>query len=581
MEEVNLKLPWLFHANSAVSEDWEEAEILSKAFKDAAGNYFMTYANYEQKRIRYFQGLIIGIVLTVVGMIALIPLRWVGATLLLFSVILSAVMAYEQNRVKVMQQNLKPDKKLIYLTKMYVPLYFVPYADKGSFLFDSLGNGDDYVIDSIRYDVDVVSARINSLIESVNRYRDLTAEKSVLTAPMIKMYNKDAFDNRLMTSDVVGQLEALKENTGESVWIKESIKVNVHNPKGDLSTALKIMWKHLKSIGNDILAIKERYNINYFIEKLEAIGKIEKENIEGEMGKIVEMWRDRVIDEVYPILENFEDKIGVTEDYYGKYYAINDLLSKRQICPKCYKDALSKYSASEEEIKSANDLYNLENFVIRNFAEAIHTMSDKIRCPNVIDGVQCPGFLEERDGKYVCNVCGAEFTPEEVEGIESDSEKAKSLLKQNINVDINPIPMEGVLYLDNMQPLMESGINWKCKKHQDVEESQIVEYPILSDAFAPAAKNIWDVEIIGPVREKVLNAKDKAMSHRETFKSHKLMTIPYKEIAVNFDVMSDKILSDIQEADMMIGKYREFLEKYKPPEENKGKKEGSLWRKIL
>lgn len=351
-------------------------------------------------------------------------------------------------------------------------------------------------------------------------------------------------------------MKALDAVTEERSSIQNTLDINLHTPTAPLSKAIKLLQPNLTKRGA-IPEISDTYTLSHFNQKLTALGKIEEANKSGDIVEKVTLWREDLTKRMNPLNIRMNGNRNKLIFYYDNFYALNKMLSKRYLCRECFettKNRLLKDAGIEEpEANSLYDAYNLESFVLRNFSEAIHAMSTKIRCTEVIEGWQCSGFLEEQGDYYVCDVCGKTYAKNAVDITSVAAIRAETHIREKINIDLRDIPMEGVLSMEELtMEFAGQGIKWTCAVHKD--GGSPLEVNILGDAFSNTAKNIWDIEIIGPVREKVLRAKENAMGHRQTFKSQRLAALPYKEMSTNFDTLMEQINSNIEEATRAIAK---------------------------
>ncbi|UUX93741.1 hypothetical protein [Methanoplanus endosymbiosus] len=362
--------------NVPIDEKLETAEVYSKAYNIAAGDYFKkkttlknSIAEILMKRNNLVYGSVAVAVLSLIVIFILffnnVPatIIWgIPPVVILIDIITANhlhskyTQMYESKNDEL--DRLKPSGKVLGLSKVYHQYFIIPHGNS-SMLFDSKNLGTNEKI-SVKYiDGSKLTYAVNRLNNEIDNYSDFFSEKHSINE--IKLYSPDAIKNKnidIKIQDSLQSINSVMEDTNS-----EDFEFNIHRPSGTSAELIKKLLFNVK-VNNDPLinlksenknkdfkAIPPDITIEGVIKNIEGIIRIEKEAKEGESIDIINKCKNRfsAIDKITAQMSINQNNIT---NHCNNIKSYIESLSTIALCPECIK----KY---EEEHES----YNIRNII--------------------------------------------------------------------------------------------------------------------------------------------------------------------------------------------------------------------------
>lgn len=540
-------LPFMLKYGNAADEKREKAEVLSKAFSDAAGAYFHRYNDIEKViksvKNKMYAFLTLGLLLCISSVIVLFILDnlTIGLVLLITGIIsLGISYFYKSKKAKKHdeKENLYPDETMKYLSKMYLPVYIVPYSERKSMVIDSRDLGEPVEVELENYDTDRLFSSFEDFNKAVKNYAQIRKGGELIDVEYLEEYNGSIKQEKILEKDLLDSLENINEYSHPNSWNQKIFRVNVHRPESDFNIGLNRLYGKKEMVNRPIQSFEVYTSPEEAIEGVEDLKGLEMEASSSDILDQTVRWKQSISDYIKTIESSLEDNIEEASFNYEMIRARSFDLVDRQICPKCLSMVESEDTGPTkgEPVKT---YYDLEEFVLNNLETPIRNMDSSIRCED------CHSVIEAVGKKTVdCPTCNSETI--EIESPEgSPKRKAEKYIKTNINVKLDDIPME---YVFGLSTCYYKDGEWYCEKHGYVEPKILPGY---GDVLSIACDGAWE-EMKKPVRKQVAKTKDNAVDCLDQYRSQKLQLSSYTQLENEVECVLSQLEGDMMAARMAL-----------------------------
>ena len=356
-EEIFTVKSAVFEKGTALSEDEEAAEIYAKAFNKISTEFFKKRAELKDEinkgRKEQKKGVLIGICVSAFGIFLIISgINWIiqiGIILIILGLIISTLLYrkwkifMERKREEIEQ--LEPEKRIKFLSKVNLPVYIIPY-DGGSMIFDArnLGEKEEIIIENIH--ADRLLKELDVLEQEVQRYKEIFSR--YVKVEDVMNYDEHVYTEKKLEGKIISSLMNVK-NVFDDVK-KSRYTFTIHKPQSKIAQSTFNLWKMREK-----MLVKGSYNtvpsllsLSEAISIIDGLRGIEVEVLRGDVIGIVKESIGRVNDVIVPILETLNSNLDVVNNCYEETGRIIDALSSKYFCEMCSRsEGRSEYKLKE------------------------------------------------------------------------------------------------------------------------------------------------------------------------------------------------------------------------------------------
>lgn len=541
MEEY--KVPFLYDRESPVDEETEKAEVLAKAFNDSAGSYFQDYKELGDRlksaSNKMYASFISSALLVLIGVFLLISRgqTWNFLPLIFGLVSVGAGYYFRGKKIDIHSQReeLNPDEEIDYLSKMYLPVYIVPYSDDKSLVMDSRELGDSVEVELNDYDMNPLISALENFEKSLDEYNDMVSGRDMLNHGAVEEKSKELTEEKIIEKGLLESLDKVDNATSPASWIENSFSFHVHKPESDFIQGMNFINKYKEqSFTSELPLFNTLTDPEEAEENVEDLKGIEvKASSSDILNKTVE-WKNSISEIISGVEGTLERNMEITSSNYESLSILSEDQMKVQVCPKCLSEQVNDDSGPTKG-QPVENYFNLEEYILNEFETPIKNMDNSIKCD------ECNAVLESIDKEIInCPECNAETIKyKSPEG--SPRNKAERYIRTNVEVTLDDMPMR---YIFNIPLCTYEDGDWYCEDHGKVDPMTL---PALGDVFGHTADNAWD-EMKEPVKKRCADSKEKAMDNLNEYRSQKMQLAPYEQTEIKIESIISQINGDVEAA---------------------------------
>lgn len=513
-------------SSEKIDENEETFEILAYAFNLAAKDYFKAknniendIAEVENKKSKTKKYYVITGTIIMFSVIAAILLGNTYVALITIIGVIGSIAVYLNLRklksrhaeLLEMLESLRIDKKITFLSKLYLPIYLMPYRE-GVMIFDALGRMPSVSFPVYNLLGDELYAAFNEFREKTEAFEQKISDKSILSLEDVKNYDQNIVDTKILEEPIVETMEKIKD-LSENIQ-RNDVTFQVYGPQTSLAESIQRVFRNsLQRIMEDqnFLTVAVKFTLDDAIQTSEFIRGMKTSAIKEDIVAACTNWRQEIVDNA--VLNNIKATLKENINNSIKLFdGLEDLFEisvYNYICPQCVDKEI-------EEFKKINNEDLMQKYkLVNTFTKYLGAASE------------------------VFNVLKDE------EHLQSYNERLKNIAEE-VKLDLPDEIIRGLLNCSTIKPSMNNE-SFCCQNHGEVLRTNAIKLPSFTSVFAFTASHIFE-ELQKPVLEMLKNSARDINQLYVSTKSQKFSLIPLEDLMTQLRIKSKELEVAVQEA---------------------------------
>jgi len=503
-----------------LDETEEALEVFSYAFHLVSKEYFeaknkieddMAEVKQEESKTKRYYVLTGSLI--VLSFIVTVVLPNFYTTFIAFIGIIGSVIVYL--KIKKLNQkyaglvkeleSLKIDKKITFLSKLYLPIYLIPYKE-GTMIFDALGKMPSVSFPIYNLPSDKLIQAFKELKEKLDIFEQNILSKDILSVNDIVNYDQSILDSRTLEKPVFEILDNIKK-LSENLQ-KNDIAFQVYGPQTSFAESIQQIFK--KSVHRIVdQSVINTVNVKFTMEEaeqtVEYIRGIKKSAMEADIVATCNRWKQEIAENhiLDKIIMTLTNNIQYSNELFNQFHESFMARIYDHICQEC----------AVEQLSQLKPKYKLVTTFMDYLGDAIE------------------GFKTLKD----------------YENLNNFQERLKTIAEE-INLDIPDEIIPGILDYSAMK-MEKKGSTFYCKTHG--ETSTCIELPSFASVFAFTSSHLFE-ELRKPIRDNLKEASKEINQLYLSTKSQKLALLPLEEIQAQLKMKAKELEATVKEAELVL-----------------------------
>jgi acetone carboxylase gamma subunit len=507
-------------SSEKLDETEEALEVLSYAFHLVSKEYFEAknkieddMADIEQeegKTKRYYAltGSIIVFSLIVTVFLANFYMSFVAIIGVIGSVaVYLKLRKLNQEYVGLVQEleSLKINKKITFLSKLYLPVYLMPYKE-GVMIFDALGKMPSVSFQLYNLKTDQLEQAFNQLKDKISNFEQKILERDTLSVEEIAEYDQTVKDSKTLEKPIFEVLEKIA-NLSEDLQ-RNDLTFQIYGPQTDFSQSIRQVFEktiHEITEQNDLPTVNVKFTMEDARQIVENMRGVKATALEADIVAACNRWKqeianNQVLDRIKTtLMENIE----YSNELFDRYSDSLKMSIYDYICPECAKEKL-------EDVKPKYKLVTTFMDYLGGAAEGFKTLKDE-------------------------------------ENLNQFNEKLQSIAKE-INLDLPDEIIPGTIEYSTLKA-KKNGTTFCCASHGQL--GNCIEVPSFVNVFASTASRLFE-ELRKPIRDILKGVSQEINQLYLSTKTQKLALLPLEEIQAQLKIKSKELEAAVREAELIL-----------------------------
>lgn len=503
-----------------LDETEETFEVLSYAFNLVSKEYFeaknkieddMADVEREESKTKKYYAITGGIIvfsLIVAVMLANIPIALIGVIGVIGSVAVYLKLRklnQEYGGLVGELESLRINKKIKFLSKLYLPVYLMPYKE-GVMIFDALGKMPSVSFPIYNLPSDQLTQAFDELKDKVGVFEQKIVEKDTLSADDIADYDQTIKDSRTLEKPIFEVLEKIS-NLSESLQ-RNDATFQVYGPQTNFAQSIRQVFEktiHRIMEQNDLPTINVKFTMEEAEQTVEHIRGVKTSAMEADIVAACSKWKQEIADNqvLDKIKATLMGNIEYSNELFDQFYESFRASIYDYICPECAKEQLN-------DVKPKYKLVTTFMDYLGGASEGFKTLKDE-------------------------------------ENLNRFHERLQSITEE-VKLDLPDEIIPGIFDYSTMKT-KKIGATFSCQTHGDI--CNCIEIPSFTSVFASTASRLFE-ELRKPIRDNLKGAAQEINQLYSSTKSQKLALLPLEEIQTQLKIKSKELEAAVREAELVL-----------------------------
>jgi len=507
-------------SSEKLDETEEALEVLSYAFHLVSTEYFEAknkieddMADIEQeegKTKRYYAltGSIIVFSLIVTVFLANFYMSFVAIIGVIGSVaVYLKLRKLNQEYVGLVQEleSLKINKKITFLSKLYLPVYLIPYKE-GVMIFDALGKMPSVSFPLYNLQSDQLDQAFNQLKDKMSNFEQKILGRDTVSVEEIVEHDQTVKDSKILENPIFEVLEKIANLTEDLQ--RNDLTFQIYGPQTNFSQSIRqVFEKTIQEITeqNDTPTVNVKFTMEDAIRIVENIRGVKASALEADIVSACNRWKQEIVNNqlLDRIKTTLMENIEYSNELFDRYTESLKISIYDYICPECTKEML-------KDVKQNYKLLTTFKDYLGGAAEGFKTLKDE-------------------------------------ESLNQFNERLLNITKE-INLDLPDEIIPGIIEY-SMMKTRKNGANFYCETHGELQNC--IEVPCFVNVFASTASRLFE-ELRKPIRDSLKGISQEINQLYLSTKSQKLALLPLEQIQAQLKIKSKELEAAVREAELIL-----------------------------